>query len=272
MNVKKKNVDLKTDNAAVLNNELIKFFKLDSENGIPFDVISELKFIKSFNHTNIAQIADLQIDKFDFKICYEKLDLNLQNTIKKNVKITKEAICALFCQSVDVLSELHHKGEIYGNLCPKNCYVNNEGTIKFVNFKLKDSEDYFYQSPERLLGQLIITEKEDSWALASLIFELITGQKLFKANDRTDLAKEIFRKIGSIKHDFPVSYLFEDLTIENYIDWGVFLKEALKDHIQEDFCSILIEMLALDKSKRLSCKHVKELPFYTENKNKRFKI
>ena len=107
-------------------------------------------------------------------------------------------------QIAEALGVAHEKGVIHRDLKPANIKITSDGTVKVLDFGLAkvatDAEPIAsadgtqqglivgtpsYLSPEQARGQAI-DKRTDIWAFGCVLYELLTGERVFKGKTLTD--------------------------------------------------------------------------------------
>jgi serine/threonine protein kinase len=180
--------------------------------------LDEARIAARLNHPNIVQIFDLgQIDEHFF-IAMEYLHgEDARRVWKQADKMGKELPVPLACRIVmDACSGLdfahkktNEQGESYGivhrDVSPQNIIVTFEGGVKVVDFGIAKAVDqssvtrsgvvkgkYSYMSPEQAAGKKV-DARTDQFALGIVLYELITGERLFKRTSDIETLRAVER-------------------------------------------------------------------------------
>ena len=177
----------------------------------------EQKILASLEHANIARFLDggMTADGLPFyamefvegefidDFCNEK---NL--SVKKKLELFRE-VCA-------AVQYAHQNLVIHRDLKPRNILVTKDGTPKLLDFGIgkiltSDTEEIgtatqfgmmtpAYASPEQIRGERIGTTS-DIYSLGVILFELLTGEKPYKINSKSQI--EIERAILETEPERP---------------------------------------------------------------------
>ena len=122
-------------------------------------------------------------------------------------------------QIAEALSEAHEKGIVHRDLKPANIKIKHDGTVKVLDFGLakigggpadSSSEDSptismaatqagvilgtaAYMAREQARGKRV-DARADIWAFGVVLYELITGQRLFKGEDLTETLASVVKE------------------------------------------------------------------------------
>jgi serine/threonine protein kinase len=193
--------------------------------------LNEAKLAAQLNHPNIVQIYDLGRVNDSYFIAMEYISgRDMSRIIPKAEKagITFPMIYALRIASnvCEGLYFAHTKTDAYGNplnivhrdITPENILVSFNGTVKIVDFGIAKANSQLeqtrageikgklsYMSPEQCMGHTL-DARSDVFSFGSVIYEWITGYKLFTGENEMAILKSIID--GKI---YPPSYFKEDV-------------------------------------------------------------
>ena len=194
--------------------------------------LNEAKLAAQLNHPCIVQIYDLGRVNDSYFIAMEYISgRDMSRIIPKADKagIPFPMIYALRIASnvCEGLYYAHTKTDAYGNalnvvhrdVTPENVLVSWNGTVKIVDFGIAKANSQLeqtrageikgklsYMSPEQCMGQPL-DARSDIFSLGSVLYEWITGYKLFTGENEMAILKSIID--GKI---YPPSYFKEDVS------------------------------------------------------------
>ncbi len=167
--------------------------------------LDEARIAARLNHPNIVQIFDLGAQDDTYFIAMEFIHgEDIRRVWKHADKIGQPIPLALICRIIiDACAGLdyaHKKPDsagrplniVHRDISPQNILVSFEGGVKVVDFGIAKAADqatvtksgvlkgkYSYMSPEQAAGQPIDC-RSDIFALGVVLYELLTGTRLFK--------------------------------------------------------------------------------------------
>jgi serine/threonine protein kinase len=156
--------------------------------------LQEYETIAEMDHPNIVKIYDLGVGDDHAHIAMEYLDGgDLRNKIEVGASV-REAVKYLR-QIASALSAVHEKHVLHRDLKPGNIMLRKNGSIALIDFGLAkrvkletaitDKGEIFgtpyYMSPEQGHGTNV-DERSDVYSLGVIFFELLTGNKPYKAD------------------------------------------------------------------------------------------
>lgn len=183
----------------------------------------EAKVLASLNHTNIAQIFGLEESDGTRALTMELVPgENLAQVLKRGPLPIKKAIaCAR--QMADAFEAAHEKGITHRDLKPANVMITPDGVVKVLDFGLAtvsqpgsdentntgDPElsptmtlaatmpgtilgTAGYMSPEQASGARV-DKRSDIWAFGVVLFEMLTGQRLFTGDRVAHILADVLR-------------------------------------------------------------------------------
>jgi len=187
----------------------------DAERIARFD--REAKTLASLNHPNIAQIYGLERSDDTTALVMELVEgPTLADRIEKGAIPADEAL-GIAMQIAEALEAAHGQSIVHRDLKPANVKLRPDGTVKVLDFgiaKALEPENLTsgpqspmmttpatmagvilgtaaYMSPEQAKGKQV-DQRADIWAFGVLLYEILTGQLAFGAEDvPTTLARVI---------------------------------------------------------------------------------
>jgi len=204
---------------------------LSSQPGFVRMFLNEAKLAAQLTHPNIAQIYDLGRINESYFIAMEYIPgRDMSRIIPKagKVGIPFPMVYALRIASsvCEGLNYAHTKTDAYGNdlhvvhrdVTPENIIVSWNGSVKIVDFGIAKANTQIeqtrageikgklsYMSPEQAMGKHL-DHRSDVFSLGSVIYEWVTGYKLFTGENEMAILKSIID--GKI---YPPSYFNEDV-------------------------------------------------------------
>ena len=170
----------------------------------------EAKILASLNHARIAQIYGLARIEGVAALAMELVEgATLAQRLAHGPLPVEEAL-DVAAQIVDALGAAHERGIVHRDLKPANIKITRSGTVKVLDFgiakaldvreasgpgrlaltALPETEVGFvlgtvaYMSPEQARGKSV-DERTDIWAFGCVLYEMLTGQPVFLADDAT---------------------------------------------------------------------------------------
>ena len=180
----------------------------------------EAHVLASLNHPNIAAIYGLEETDGVFALVMELVEgQTLAQRIERGALELEEAI-DIATQVAAGLDAAHAKGIIHRDLKPANVMITEDGTVKVLDFGLAkalegdaaesvdDSNSPTlsraatqagvllgtagYMSPEQARGKSV-DKKTDIWALGVVLFEMLTGSRLFHGETMSDTLAAVLK-------------------------------------------------------------------------------
>ena len=193
--------------------------------------LNEAKLAAQLNHPNIVQIYDLGKIGESYFIAMEYIfGRDMRRIIPKaeGMGIPFPMVYALKIASsvCEGLYYAHQRTDMYGNalhivhrdVTPENIFVSFDGTVKILDFGIAKAANQIeqtrageikgklsYMSPEQCMGKTL-DQRSDLFSLGVVLYEWITGFKLFTGESEVAILKTITE--GKI---YPPSYFKADV-------------------------------------------------------------
>jgi TonB family protein len=178
--------------------------------------IDEAKLAAQLNHNNIIHIYDLGKIQSSYYIAMEYIDGYDLKTILRRGEERDQPMgieLALFIASkiASALDYAHRKhdfegkdmGLVHRDVSPQNVLISQEGDIKLCDFGIAKAASKAshtqagalkgklqYMSPEQAWGRNI-DRRSDIFALATVLFEMLTGRKLFTGDNELSILEQV---------------------------------------------------------------------------------
>jgi serine/threonine protein kinase len=179
-------------------------------------LVDEAKIAVMLSHGNIAQIHDLGKVADDYFIVMEYVEGKTLSQIMKRLKtqgkLMPVAYAAYICREIaSALDYMHRRTDENGNplnivhrdISPQNAILSTAGTIKIIDFGIAKAKTkvsttdsgvlkgkFAYMSPEHAEGQKL-DHRTDLFSLGVILFELLTGTRLFKGKTNMETVKRV---------------------------------------------------------------------------------
>ncbi len=180
----------------------------------------EAKLLASLNHPNIAAIYGFEQTEDATFLAMELVDgEDLSDVIKRGVVPVDEAV-DVARQIAAGLEEAHENGIVHRDLKPANVKLTSDGKVKVLDFGLarafsgKSAGEAemssaptmtagmtqagvvlgtaAYMSPEQARG-MEVDRRTDIWAFGVILFEMLTGERLFHGETASDILAGILK-------------------------------------------------------------------------------
>lgn len=162
---------------------------------------NESKAIAVLSHPNIVKVYDVSFgDRIQY-IVMEYIDgITLREYLDQQKEIKWKEAIHFTVQILRALQHAHEKGIIHRDIKPQNIMLLQDGTIKVTDFGIarfsrnetrtmtdKAIGSVHYIAPEQARGDLT-DEKADIYSVGVMLYEMITGQLPFEADNAVSVA------------------------------------------------------------------------------------
>lgn len=172
----------------------------------------EAVIASKLDHPNIAKVLDAGFEGGRFYIAMEfiagqTLDDLARKLEDQGEQLPVEIVLAVFTRVLDGLA-LAHQHVIHRDLSPRNVMVGYDGAVKIIDFGVARAEiedDDFRTSPGMLIGTLgymapeqaltlDVDHRSDLYALAVVLYEILTGGPLLPPGAPSETIRRIVRE------------------------------------------------------------------------------
>lgn len=195
-------------------------------------MLRESKILSQLEHKNIMTIFGINLDETNIPYMITEFirGRSLRQVIDQEGPLPWQRASKLVIQACSGMSAAHKLGIIHRDLKPENLMLleskSEEDYLKIIDFGLSFSHEArmaesqrltrtgslvgtcHYMSPEQITGQA--QEQSDLYALGCILFELLSGEKLFDAENSVGVLylqshEEAWKRFSAIKQAIPTS-------------------------------------------------------------------
>ncbi|HXA17228.1 MAG TPA: TonB family protein [Thermoanaerobaculia bacterium] len=178
--------------------------------------VDEAKLAAQLNHNNIIHIYDLGKIQSSYYIAMEYIDgYDLKNILRRaqerDQPLSTEIALFIASKVAAALDYAHRKhdfegkemGLVHRDVSPQNVLISEEGDIKLCDFGIAKAASKAshtqagalkgklqYMSPEQAWGRNI-DRRSDIFALATVLFEMLTARKLFSGDNELSILEQV---------------------------------------------------------------------------------
>ncbi|HEY4183619.1 MAG TPA: protein kinase [Polyangia bacterium] len=180
-------------------------------------LLQEARLASAIGHEHIVDVTDFgTTDDGRAFVVMEFLDgESLAQLVMREAPLPVERALRIARQVASALGAAHAKGIVHRDIKPENVYLIHRGDgdfIKVVDFGISkavkqgqgdDAPDYrlthtglllgtpLYMSPEQARGEEDLDHRVDVWALGVLLYECLTGEVPFRANNYLGIISQV---------------------------------------------------------------------------------
>jgi serine/threonine-protein kinase len=168
---------------------------------------SEVRIARQVSHPNVCRVFDIgDVDGIPF-LSMEYVDgEDLASVVRRIGRLSPDKAIEVTRQICAGLAAAHERGVVHRDLKPANVMLDGAGKIRITDFGLAGIAASIqgadvragtpaYMAPEQLAGKEV-TVKSDLYSLGLIIYEILTGKRMFEATTLPELMK--IREEGTI--------------------------------------------------------------------------
>lgn len=214
-------------------------------------LINEIIIQKLHNSPYIIKYYDSYVDNKSICIISEyaengDLENFIKNKYRLNIKISNDLICKIFLQVCLGINYLHNNKIIHRDIKPSNIFLDKNYNVKIGDLGIARTLEKvsmvktcigtpYYMSPE-LFSNQYYNEKTDIWSLGCVLYELLTGKKVFEADSMHQLKSRVkyssFRQIYIHQNK---DYHYYNKILNNLLNKNMHSRMTAKDIIKEKY-------------------------------------
>jgi serine/threonine-protein kinase len=154
--------------------------------------LREIQLQARLNHPNIALVHNAFWQDGNLVMIMELIHGNSLRSLMDRGRLPLHSALDYACQALRALDYAHARGVVHRDISPSNMIVTEDGTLKLTDFGLAKSHtdvrltqtgiiigSLYYTSPEQVQGQTAIDVRADIYSLGALLYEMLTGAKVF---------------------------------------------------------------------------------------------
>lgn len=271
----------------------LKRVKMETEReGFPVTAVREAKLLESMSHESIIKLERIikteeSIEEQEengqsgvfFVFPYYQYDLV---GLMRKLKLTLDDSRFILFHILQGLAYLHSLRIVHRDVKPSNILISHDSQVCLGDFGLAKSlltPDYhslrpltnrvvtlWYRAPELLLGATKYDEAVDIWAAGCVLYEMILGDgvALFFGNDEFTVLDAITKKIGPIPTTLQHLPWLSGFNQTSTTTVGL---DNLFAEFNVDAKDLLLKMLILDPSARITAAQALRHPFFDQHKH-----
>ena len=175
-------------------------------------LVQEAQLMRHIRHPNIVSILALrQTSTHTFYVMEKVHGVNLKQFLRANAPLPLHVCLDLALQLCDAMVFLRGKeGEmsiVHGDVKPTNIMISPSGQLKVLDFGIattsgKSNRPHSYGTPAYMAPEQIsgkpLDARTDIFAFGAVLFELITGERLFPERDPALLVRDRLNVDGTL--------------------------------------------------------------------------
>ncbi|MBS2039741.1 serine/threonine protein kinase [bacterium] len=159
----------------------------------------EIRVSMKLDHPNVVRVVDWGEEKGIIYLVMELVQGRTLHSVVRGQVLPVDEAMTYVAGLVEALAYAHSKGIVHRDLKPENVMINRAGRIKLMDFGMARSREVktvtamgvvvgtaAYLAPEQCANgphRDALTDRSDQYALAILIYEILTRQRPFESRD-----------------------------------------------------------------------------------------
>ncbi|MCA9835007.1 MAG: protein kinase [Thermomicrobiales bacterium] len=168
---------------------------------------NEANVLRAVQNPHVVDLVDVIDGRRGTWIVMERLQgESLRDRLKRQGPAKPDAVAGWLTQVAAGLEEMHRRGYVHLDVTPQNIFLGHDGMVKLIDFGIAQEA---YRRPQRegdkLLGTATyispehgsgrdVTPAADVYSLGCVVFELLTGKKVFSEHDPSNDATIALRQ------------------------------------------------------------------------------
>jgi len=182
-----------------------------TDDGVNFSAIREIKVLQELNHDNIVNLLDVFVHKSNIYLVFELMQWDLQQVIEDRSVILKPGdIKSYMKMLLQGVSTCHKNWVLHRDLKPNNLLMSSDGVLKLADFGLArqygspnkvfspQAVTIWYRAPELLFGAKSYGPSVDMWSVGCIFAELMLRTAYLPGNNEIDQLRKINSALGNI--------------------------------------------------------------------------
>ncbi len=170
---------------------------------------SEVRIARQVSHPNVCRVFDVGEAEGVMFLTMEYVDgEDLASVVRRIGRLSPDKASDVARQLCAGLAAAHERGVVHRDLKPANVMLDGAGKIRITDFGLAGIAASMqgaeiragtpaYMAPEQLAG-LEVTPQSDIYSLGLILYEILTGKRVFEASTLPELLK--LRQTGTLSN------------------------------------------------------------------------
>ena len=156
------------------------------------------------SHPHIVGIFDVGDDYFVMELLTGR---TLHDLLAEEGRLDPTDVLQILAPIADALDHAHRNGIVHRDIKPANIMIQPDGRAKLMDFGVARLEDSaatatgqiigspYYMAPEQMSGDAPVTARADTYSLAVVTYEALTGQRPFQADSVPAIVYKVVNEI-----------------------------------------------------------------------------
>lgn len=165
-------------------------------------LLRSLESSQQLEHPNLVKLYSFgSTDGVPYLLLERLSGCDLKQRMAREPALERDEILHIATNLCSVLHYLHQKTIVHRDVKPANVFLTDDSQVKLMDLEISRSEDSqdltrtgvaigtpVYMAPEQIRGQ--VHTQSDQYSLGVILFEMLTGQRPFRAETTSALVKQ----------------------------------------------------------------------------------
>ncbi|EGD76326.1 CMGC/CDK/CCRK protein kinase [Salpingoeca rosetta] len=245
------------------------------DDGIPTQVIREIRALCQLTHKNVVTLHDVFPSGMGIMLCFEYMASDLARVLQgQNLPLSAPHVKRYMSMLLSGVDFCHSHAIVHRDLKPANLLISATGQLKIADFGLARVYDEarpmshqvatrWYRAPELLYGARVYDFGVDIWAVGCIFGELLNNSPLFPGENDIDQLSCVIQALGTpTRQDWPELDSLPDFAKINFDPTDPQPMHEILPDATQDAINLCSQFLVYSSSRRLPAAKALVHPYF----------